>query len=66
MSDILICDNCGRLHIDDHDALSESCACGRFKQRMEWATDDQIKDELDRVYREVNHNDTRKRTEKDR
>lgn len=44
---ILICDGCGRLWIDDDDSDSESCetpGCGRFKQRMEWATAQQIED----------------------
>lgn len=35
---MLLCDNCGRWHRDDEAALSESCECGRFKQRMEWLT----------------------------
>lgn len=35
--DPLLCDTCGMVHADDQQALSESCPCGRFKQRMDWA-----------------------------
>ena len=38
-SDVLVCDGCGRCWPDDDDSNSESCDyCGRFKQRMQWAT----------------------------
>ena len=39
---ILKCDECGELSRNDNAALSESCDCGRFKQRMDWATVDDV------------------------
>ena len=40
---LLICDECGKLHLDDDAALVESCdVCGRFKQRMDEATTDDV------------------------
>jgi hypothetical protein len=41
---VLICCTCSRLWADDPDSDSESCDCGRFKQRMEWASAQQIED----------------------
>jgi hypothetical protein len=49
----LVCDECGAIYRDDDAALSESCKCGRFKQRMEWATNGQIAAELTRLTAEV-------------
>lgn len=34
----LVCDTCGKCWPDDSASDMESCLCGRFKQRMEWAT----------------------------
>lgn len=34
---VLVCDTCGAIFPDDHDSDIESCHCGRFKQRMEYA-----------------------------
>lgn len=40
---LLLCDCCGKVHLDNEAALVESCDCGRFKQRMEWLTEQDIK-----------------------
>lgn len=38
-SDVLVCDGCGDCWPEDEASNCESCIrCGRFKQRMEWAT----------------------------
>lgn len=42
----LICDQCGRIHVDDETSETGGCQCGRPKRRMEWATADQVKQYL--------------------
>lgn len=43
---LLKCDSCGAYHRDDQASDSESCECSRFKQRMEWATLDDLRRDL--------------------
>ncbi len=42
MTGLLMCDECGKIHADDEAALIESCECTRFKQRMDWATAEDV------------------------
>jgi hypothetical protein len=51
--ELLVCDTCGRICIDDDAADSESCECGRFKQRMEWATVNDVLERIDLLMKRV-------------
>ncbi len=43
---LLVCCTCGALHAGDAASDQESCQCGRFKQRMEWASMEHVRREL--------------------
>jgi hypothetical protein len=55
MSDcrFLECDECGRIHLDDQASDSECCDCGRFKQRMEWASSSKVMGYIESLRKQV-------------
>lgn len=46
---VLLCDRCGKFHRDNLVSDSDSCTCGRFMQRMEWASLSDVRRRLFRL-----------------